>query len=184
MKKNRVYVFMCLCAYVKKGICPDIGTYAHRHIRTNQSGFSLLEVLIAVAILAFAFLALINFQGQSTFRLRRAEQLTQATFLANQKMGEVLLQIEKEYFQQRVFPDDKSDNGIFEKPYEDYQWEWNLRKVDIPTPGGEEGGPMMAMMQMVTNQIKDMVREIKLTVKWEELGKEKSIDVVTHVTRL
>lgn len=167
-----------------------------------KKGFSLLEVLIAVAILAFSFLTLISFQGQTIFRLSRAEKITQATFLAQQKMAEVLLQIEKEYLQQRVFPDDKSDNGVFEKPFENFKWEWNLRKVDIPAPaGGEEGegggeggeaggaggaggGMMMAMMQMVTTQLKDLVREVKLTVKWEELGKEKMIDVVTHITKL
>lgn len=165
-----------------------------------KKGFSLLEVLIAVAILAFSFLTLISFQGQTIFRLSRAEKITQATFLAQQKMAEVLLQIEKEYLQQRVFPDDKSDNGVFEKPFENFKWEWNLRKVDIPAPaGGEEGGGeggeaggaggagggmMMAMMQMVTTQLKDLVREVKLTVKWEELGKEKMIDVVTHISKL
>lgn len=150
----------------------------------DRKGFSLLEVLIAVAILAFSFLTLLNFQGQTMFRVGRAEKMTQAVFLAHQKMGEVLLQLEKEYVQQRVFPDDKSENGEFEEPYEKFQWEWNLRKVEIPAPEGEEGGPMVAMMTMVTNQIKDTVREVKLTIKWEELGKEKKIDVVTHITKL
>lgn len=150
----------------------------------SKGGFSLLEVMIAVAILAFSFLALLNFQGQTMFRVGRSERLTLATFLANQKMGDILLQIEKEYVQQRVFPEDKSDGGTFEKPYERFRWEWKIRKVEIPTPSAEEGSPMMAMFSMVANQIRDMVREVKLTVKWEELGKEKNIDVVTHITRL
>lgn len=149
-----------------------------------KKGFSLLEVMIAVAILAFSFLTLLDFQGQTMFRVGRAEKMTLATFLARQKMGETILQIEKEYFQQHVFPEDKSDNGEFDEPYENFKWEWNIRKVEIPAPAGEEGGPMMAMLGMVTSQIKDMVRELKLTIKWEELGKEKKIDVVTHFTKL
>ncbi len=149
-----------------------------------KKGFSLLEVLIAVAILAFSFLTIINFQGQSLFRVGRAEKITVATFLIQQKMSDVILQIEKEVAQQHVFPEDKSDEGEFEKPFRDFKWEWNIRKVEIPTPEGEGGGPMMAMMKLVTGQLKDLVREIKVTVKWEELGKEKKIDVVTHITKL
>lgn len=150
----------------------------------NRKGFSLLEVLIAVAILAIAFLTLINFQGQTMFRLSRAEKLTQATFLARHQMAETILQIEKEFIQQRVFPDEKSDRGDFDKPYENFKWEWNLRTVAIPTPEGEEGGMMGSMMRMVAGQIKEMVREVKLTVSWEELGKERKIDVTTHIGKL
>lgn len=150
----------------------------------KKNGFSLLEVLIAVAILAISFLTLLNFQGQTIFRVGRAEKITEATFLAHEKMGEVLLQFEKEYAQQRVFPEDKSESGSFDKPHEQFEWEWKVRKVEIPTPGGEEGGPMAAMLGAVAVQIKDMIREIKLTIKWEELGKEKKIDIVTHITKL
>ncbi len=150
----------------------------------SKKGFSLLEVMVAVAILAISLLALINFQGQSMFVVARAEKLTMATFLARQKMAEAVLQIEKEQFQQGVFSEDKSEGGVFEKPYENYKWEWKMRKVDIPVPKAEEGGAMMAMLQMVSNQIKDQVREVKLTVTWEELGKEQSFDVVTHLSKL
>ena len=151
----------------------------------SQMGFSLLEVMVAVAILAISLLTLINFQGQAMVVVGRSEKLTLSTFLAREKMAEVLLQIEKEQFQQGSLSEDKSESGAFEKPYENYKWAWQMRKVAIPTPGGGgEGSPMMAMMKMVTDQIKDMVREVKLTISWEELGKEQSFDVVTHITKL
>lgn len=151
--------------------------------RRTSSGFSLLEVMVAVAILAISLLALINFQGQSMFIVGRAEKLTIATFLARQKMAEVILQVEKERFQQGVFPEDKNETGPFEKPYEDFNWEWNIRKVAIPAPA-EEGDVKMAMFKMVADQIKELVREVKLTVSWKELGKEQSFDVVTHIAKL
>ena len=90
--------------------------------------------MVAVAILAISLLALINFQGQSMFIVGRAEKLTLANFLARQKMAEVVLAIEKEQFQQGVFSEDKSESGAFEEPYEDYKWEWKMRKVEIPVP--------------------------------------------------
>ncbi len=169
---------------VRRALCVVRRAFSHYAVRTTHNGFSLLEVLIAVAILSFSLLTLLEFQGQTMFRVGRAEKLSQATFLAHQKMGEVLLELEKEYAQQRVFPEDKEEDGEFDKPHEKFQWEWKVRKVEIPTPGGEEGGPMTAMLTLVAGQIKDMVREVKVTIKWEELGKEKKIDVVTHITKL
>lgn len=151
-----------------------------------KNGFSLLEVMVAVAILAIALLALVNFQGQSMIIFGRAEKLSLASFLAREKMADVLLQIDKDLFQQGSFPEDKSDSGAFEKPYEDFKWEYKMRKVDIPAPGGVEAreNPAMAIMHTVSTQIKELVREVALTVSWEELGKEQSFDVVTHVSRL
>ncbi|MDO8493757.1 MAG: prepilin-type N-terminal cleavage/methylation domain-containing protein [Deltaproteobacteria bacterium] len=150
----------------------------------NDRGFSLLEVMVAVAILSISFMALINFQSQTTFRIVRAENITKATFLAREKMADQILNLEKEMQQQRVFPEDREENGQFEEPYERFSWEWRVRKVEIPMPESDEGGPQIAMLRMVTTNIKNLVREAKLTVKWEELGKERKIEVVTHIGKL
>lgn len=150
----------------------------------SARGFSLLEVMVAIAILAMSFIALINFQGQTMFRVKRAENLTTATLLAQQKMGELMLQFEKEMEQQSVFPDDRNDHGNFEEPFSRFAWEWNVRKVDIPTPEAKEGGIAMMMLQTVAANIKDRVRELRLTIKWDEMGKEKKFDVVTHITKI
>lgn len=149
-----------------------------------KKGFSLIEVMVAIAIMAVAFTAILNFQGQALFMVGRGQRITQATFLARQKMGELLLQIEKEYKTQRVFPEDKSESGNFDRPHEKYKWEWTIRKVGIPMPGGEAGAPEAAMFKMVSDQIKNSVREIKLVISWGEGEKERSIDVVTHITKL
>ncbi|MDO8527621.1 MAG: prepilin-type N-terminal cleavage/methylation domain-containing protein [Deltaproteobacteria bacterium] len=149
-----------------------------------KKGFSLLEVMVAVAILAFSLLTLINFQGQSMFVVGRAEKLTLATFLAGEKVAEAINVIEKEQAQQGVFSEDKSDGGTFDKPYDNFKWSWHMRKVEIPVPVSEDASPMMAMVKMVTDQIKDQVRELKVTVSWENLGKEQSFDIVTHLTKI
>ena len=151
----------------------------------SQGGFSLLEIMVAIAIMAISFLALMNFQGQSLVVAGRAERLTIAAFLAQEKMGEAVLAIEKD-IATGLFPDDKSEEGHFEKPHENYRWKWAVRKVEIPVPEGaaESGDPMQMMFGIVAQQIAQAVREVKLTVSWNELGKEKSFDVVTHITRL
>lgn len=149
-----------------------------------KRGFSLLEVMVAVGLLAVSLVAMINFQGQSTLRLAQAEKMTQSTFLARQKMAEILLQFDKEWEQQKVFPEDKSESGTFQDPYEKFSWEWHVRKVTLPMPAGEEGSPIASVFKLVNEQIKDSIREVKLTVKWKDRKKERSFDVVTHITKL
>ena len=150
----------------------------------SDFGFSLLEIMVAIAILAISFLSLINFEGQSVAVAGKAEKLTLATFLGQQKMGEVMIDLEKE-IAGGLFPDDKSEEGAFEAPYENYHWKWAVRKVELPAPaGGESGSPMQMMFSAVAEQIAQAVREVKLTITWNDLGKEKSFDVVTHLTKL
>lgn len=151
-----------------------------------KRGFSLLEVMVAIAILAISLLALIDFQGQNMALAGRSEKYTLGAFLARQKMAEVQIGLEKE-IQGGVFPDDRSEEGDFEKPYGNFHWKYVLRKVELPVPGGEGEGkssPMEMMFKMVADQIAQGVREVRLTIVWEELGKEQSFDVVTHVTKL
>lgn len=149
-----------------------------------KKGFSLLEVLVAVSILAFSLVALVNFQGQTTVRVVAAEQMTQATLLAREKMAEVILQIEKEWVEQRVFPEDKSETGQFEEPFDRYNWNYEIRKVAIPMPSGEEGSPAATVFRVIADQIKEDVREIKLVISWEDRKKERKLDVVTHITKI
>lgn len=149
-------------------------------------GFSLLEIMVAIAILAISLLVLIDFQGQSTVLAGRSEKYTFAAFLARQKMAENMLEVEKDV-NGGLFPDDRSEEGTFDKPYEDFKWKIVLRKVALPVPEGGQGGaqaPMEMMFKMVAEQISQSVREIRLTISWDELGKEQSFDVVTHITKL
>lgn len=169
----------------------------------NRRGFSLLEVLVAVAIMAISFLAITEYQGQAMSRVRRTQNLTVATMLLREKMAEVLLEIQKEYKQQKVFPEDKNESGTFDDPFQSFRWEWQARKVAVPMPkgvaddeeGGEEGdkgeggesppqGLQQILFKMVNDQIKDAIREVKTKVIWEENGKEKNIEVTTHITKL
>lgn len=166
----------------------------------HSSGFSLLEVLVAVAVMAISFLAITQYQGQAMSRVRRTQNLTVATFLAREKMAEALLEIQKEHEQQKVFPEDKEESGSFEDPFQLYRWEWHVRKVAIPMPkgvgeedgdseGGEGGetppaGIQTIVFKMVNDHIKDAIREVKTKVIWDENGKEREIEVITHITKL
>ncbi len=57
--------------------------------RANQNGFSLIEILIAMAILALAMLAAASMQFGSVRNNTRGNIVTQATMLAKGKMEEL-----------------------------------------------------------------------------------------------
>ena len=153
--------------------------------RIRQKGFSLLEVMVAIAILAVSLLAILNFQSTAVLSSGRAEKLSIATMLAQYQMGQVLLDFEKEFGKSRL-PDDRSLSGDFsELGYPDYRWEVHLRRVDIPPPPLPEaasGELVGKIMDNIAKQISEATREVELTILWKELGDDDhSISVVTHL---
>lgn len=153
--------------------------------RFKTGGFTLLEVMMALAIFAMAMTAIVGFQARGYVNEAKARHMTVAVELARLKMTDYQLDIEKE-IGKGSFPEDNTDEGNFEKPFEDYRWKVELRKVEMPLPplGEGAGDAAKQMMQMMTKQISDTLREIKLTISWKEMDKEKSFGVTTHITKI
>lgn len=176
-------------------------------------GFTLLEIMIAMAILAVSLLALYSAVGNSLRASAMAEDTDQATHLARQKMAEVMMSLEED-LSRGAFPDEKEEHGTFEKPFERFQWSYALRKVELPvmkTPqgseptgsqgqGGQGGGSPPGgsttpgleaqagnLAQIVSKKISESVRELKLTVSWGEEEREEDrekVVVTTHLAKL
>lgn len=152
----------------------------------KKKGFTLLEVMVALAILGVAIGEIIAFQARGMLLNNRARRLTEATMLARTKMVEYQLKLEQDILR-GAFPETGEEEGEFERPYDMYKYKIELKKVEIPappTPEGEQQNAMMGMMGMVTKQISAAVRELKLTVMWDEQGKEKIISVATHLVKM
>lgn len=150
----------------------------------SKQGFSLLEILVATAILAFALVAVMTAQGNTLLTSRRAEILTTATILARQKMADVELELNKA-IRRGEFPEEKSDEGKFDEPFEDYRWKMEVKRVSLPAPVVGDEGSLQAMVgKQLTEEIGKNVREVRLTVIWDEAGEEQSFDIVTHMVRL
>lgn len=162
----------------------------------NREGFTLLEIMIAVAILAGAFLALLSGQGSAFLSSERGERLTVATNLARQKMAEMQMKVEADIAKNK-FPDEEEENGIFDDPFGDYHWHFTLKKVEIPimegaAEGDASGGGAAdsvgvgSYLQTVMKQISEAVREIQLTVSWGDQEKKDPphLTVTTHVVKM
>jgi general secretion pathway protein I len=184
-----------------------------RFPRLGQRGFTLVEIMIALAILSITLVAVYLAQGDSLRASGRAEDIRTASLLARQKMTEKMIDLQKD-IDKGKFPDDQvNDQGAFDPPFDKYRWEFAVRKVEIPLAGsppdqangapppgangpttstGKEAGagnqaPASAqanLAQMVTKKISESVREISTKVIWEELGQEQSLVVTTHISKL
>jgi general secretion pathway protein I len=89
---------------------------------SRERGFTLLEVMVAMAILGIALLGLLGLQHQSMQSVIRAQQSTRASMLAQAVMTEA--EIER-------FPDLGHSTGDFQSAFPgefpDFRWE---REVD------------------------------------------------------
>ena len=152
--------------------------------KRNSAGFTLLEVMVSVAILALSLIVLFSFQGNTMMASGRAERMTVATMLARQKMVDIELELEKNMLAGE-FPDEASEEEQFDTPFEDYRWKMAIKKVELPAPiTAEEGSVQGVIARQLTNEISKTVRELRFTVLWEEMGEEQSIEVVTHLVKL
>ena len=148
------------------------------------SGFTLLEVMVAIGILAISMTTLLTFSGNTMIKSGRAERLVVATMLAKQRMTEIEIEL-MEAQKKNEFPDERTEEGNFDEPFEDYSWAMEVRKVELPAPPmGEEGGIQAMVGRQLSKEIAKTVRELMLTIKWNEMGEEQTLDLVTHIVKL
>jgi len=163
-----------------------MGSFMWKH--PKQAGFTLLEVMVAVAILAVSLMALLSFQSKAVMTSGRAESLSVATMLAQHQMGQLLINLESDSKKTKL-PDDKAESGDFsELGFPTYRWEMTLRRVDIPPPPipEEASGQLVSKIaDSIAKQISEATREVRLTIYWKELGDhEASMNVTTHLVEL
>ena len=112
-----------------------------------RRAFTLLEVLIALAILAVSLVVLVDAQATAVFMTRETDRIFTATLLAQEKMNEVKLYVETEGFvdkdieEQGTFEDYEIESLEldFEDAFDDYEWAYTIREVELSL-GGDIGG--------------------------------------------
>lgn len=152
----------------------------------GEHGFSLLEILIALGILAASLSILMTGVWTSLKFQTRDEELLMAVALAGNKMAEVELELEQE-MERGKFPDDLTKEGEFEAPDDLYQWSYMIRKVEIPMmPQEGENQILQGVIKTVLKDISKAVRELKLRVFWQDTEDdvEREIILTTHIVKL
>ena len=94
----------------------------------NRKGFTLLEVMVALSILAVTLVAISGINANSFESSNYARAITVATMLARGKMIDIEMQVQKDGFSES----DKDYKGDFsEEGYKTMKWEALVRPVEI-----------------------------------------------------
>jgi general secretion pathway protein I len=93
-----------------------------RH-NTASAGFTLLEVMIALVIVATALMALLSLGNRSIDVHDRLQKTTRATMLAQYKMAE---------FESSGLPEER-DAESFAEPFEEYRWRFTVAETPLPS---------------------------------------------------
>ncbi len=174
--------------------------------RTRQRGFTLLEVLIALAILASGLTVLIGTTANSNQQAIYANTVTRVTQLARGKMTDIEYEMMEEGFSDDV----ERYSGTFrDEGFDDVRWEAVVYPVEIPDAVKEElmaqvnaqlfGGqdsqgalkgnaafsamlPMLiAQVPEMINQIGKKVRRVQLVIYYDFGGSEETLSVTQYV---
>lgn len=94
--------------------------------RTQTAGFTLLEVMVALAIVSVALVSLLSLGNRSMAAQDRLQRLTQATLLAQGKMAET------EVDARRGTLEKIPQQGNFTAPHADYRWRLEFAGTPLP----------------------------------------------------
>jgi general secretion pathway protein I len=88
-----------------------------------RGGFTLLEVMIALAILALVGVAFLRAQASSIRLVDESNQVSLATLLAREKMAEL---------EGKGFPEVGKNSGTGEETYPNLRWEQVVTATELP----------------------------------------------------
>lgn len=92
--------------------------------RAGRAGFTLIEVLVALTVVAFAFVGLLGLHNRNLKVIGTDQDLTRATLLARQFIAEMEV-VEK-------WPDTGASRGEFANT-PGFAWERDVEDTDLPT---------------------------------------------------
>ena len=121
--------------------------------KPNNDGFSLLEVIVALAIMAMGFVTVLQLFSGSIRSVSLSEQYLKGTTLAHSKLGELEVNNYSVTEYEGIFPDEKN-----------YRWQLQV-------------SPHTSSLNSKENNIQ--LSEVTLNVLWEEAGKTRDIEINT-----
>ncbi len=110
----------------------------HRKFIRQQRAFSILEVMIAIAILSVALTAIFSSQVGAVNTAKRAEYINNATLLARCKMGELEEKIAKEGMPAVVA--EGHDSCCVQNTDRNYRCDWKIERIVLPDDSQNQGG--------------------------------------------
>jgi type II secretion system protein I len=167
------------------------------------AGFTLLEVLVAVAILAIMLSSLMGSQLNSIQATRYARDISIAALLAEWQLVELETQQRKTGF---VKSDVELDGDFADQGWDDFEWTCTVHFVELPdynelvaakdetdeasgakddnmvSAGDQMFGALGMVWPIVKNAIESSIRKVTCTVTWKTGNIDYEYDVQTFWT--
>lgn len=118
-----------------------------------RQGFTLLEIMIALAIIGIAMVSLLALGNRALVVNTRLQHMTRATLLAQQKMAE-----SENLARNGGVAGLSDEQGTFAVPFADYRWQLALSGTPLPA-----------------------VKMVTVTVLWGEADRNESVDVTSFL---
>ena len=119
----------------------------------ESAGFTLLEVMVALAIVAIALVSLLGLSSRTLTVNDRVEHITRATLLAQQRLAELDAGVP-------LRDGDQELQGTFPAPFADYRW--RLSYQDTPLPA---------------------VQQVTVVVAWGAEAKNEAVEISSFTFR-
>ncbi len=123
-----------------------------KHMRLASRGFTLLEIMMSLAIISIAMVSLLSLANRTIGVHEHLQSLTAGTLLAQQKMAET------EVSALRGTLDSLGTEGGFAEPYADYTWRITYTATPLPS-----------------------VRMVTVTVAWGDEAENEQIDLTSFI---
>ncbi len=121
--------------------------------KPSNDGFSLLEVIVALAIMAMGFVTVLQLFSGSIRSVSLSEQYLKGTTLAHSKLGELEVNNYSVTEYEGIFPDEKN-----------YRWQLQVSPHTSPLNSKEDN---------------IQLSEVTLNVLWEDAGKTRDVEIST-----
>ena len=170
--------------------------------RASAAGFSLLEVMVSLAILGMSLVVVSRVVTGNVVAANHARMTTAATFLARTRIS----MMEQSLLEYGFSEMDGEDTGDFsQEGFPGYRWYTNVERIELPADSTQKvqevsnkatqstnpmemlsgfmGGFMATLMDPIRLGLQESVRKMTVRIKWNEAGKlEQSIEVVSFLT--
>ena len=168
----------------------------------REGGFSLIEVLMSLAILAISLVVLSRMVTGNVVAANHSRMITAATFLARTRIS----MMEQSLLEYGFTEMDGEDTGDFsQEGFPGYRWYTIVERIELPVDStqkvqqesskatqstnpmemlsGMMGGFMASLMDPIRLGLQESVRKLTVRIKWTEAGKpEQLLEVVSFLT--
>lgn len=150
----------------------------------NKKAFTLIEVVLAMMIMASGLFILTNSWAGTYNRLKKTKVQVELAALLERK----IVELEREFKTQSLDAIKEEDAGDFGAELDKYTWTMQSQKVEFPDLSGIIGGvgdnqnlDLVSIMKIFTEHLSKSVKEVKVTVSYKDQKKPITVDVVFYV---